>query len=181
MAQTVITITHNETTNQMKGLLSADTSAKHRFGIQLQSYLNSLISGARNASLDVQIGNGVGVKASGTVTFAGAPVANDTVTVNGVVFTAVASGATGNQFNIGGTVAITATNLAAAINASVTAGVAGVVTAASALGVVTISAFKTGVMGNSLTLAKVASNTTVSGATLTGGVNEVANVFHFGL
>src|SRR6266550_3338005 len=39
------------------------------------------------------------VSASTTGTFTGDPVANDTVTVNGVVFTAKASGATGNQYN----------------------------------------------------------------------------------
>jgi hypothetical protein len=43
-------------------------------------------------------------------------VAGDTVTVGSSVFTAVASGAGANQFNIGGTAVITATNLVAAIN-----------------------------------------------------------------
>lgn len=43
-------------------------------------------------------------------------VAGDTVTYNGVTFTAVSSGATGSQFNIGATTAITATNLATALN-----------------------------------------------------------------
>lgn len=52
-----------------------------------------------------------------------------TVTVNGVVFTVKASGATGNEFNIGATYYATLTNLANAINASVSAGVAGLITA----------------------------------------------------
>jgi hypothetical protein len=50
-------------------------------------------------------------------------VADDTVTVEGVTFTAVVSGATGNQFNVGGTIALTATALytALAANATITA------------------------------------------------------------
>jgi hypothetical protein len=58
-------------------------------------------------------------------------VATNAITINGVVFLCVASGATGNQFNVGGTDTISATNLAAVINASVTAGIAGMVTATS--------------------------------------------------
>lgn len=45
-----------------------------------------------------------------------AVVAGDQVVINGVAFTAVVSGATGTQFDVGGTDAITATNLAAVIN-----------------------------------------------------------------
>jgi hypothetical protein len=44
--------------------------------------------------------------------------AGDQVTINGVVFTAVTTGATGAQFDVGGTDAITATNLAAVVNSN---------------------------------------------------------------
>ena len=44
-------------------------------------------------------------------------VATNTVTIDGVVFTAIASGATGTQFNVGGNDTATAVNLAASINA----------------------------------------------------------------
>ncbi len=44
--------------------------------------------------------------------------ANDTFTVTGVTFTAVASGATGNQFNIGGTTALSMAALLAVIQAN---------------------------------------------------------------
>lgn len=47
-------------------------------------------------------------------------VAADTVTICGVTFTAIASGATGNQFNVGVTAALTAANLAATMNANTT-------------------------------------------------------------
>ena len=47
-------------------------------------------------------------------------VVDDTVTIDTIAFTAVASGATGNQFNVGETVAATATNLKDALAANVT-------------------------------------------------------------
>jgi len=47
-------------------------------------------------------------------------VAGDTVVVNGVTFTAIASGATGNQFNVGANTTITAINLAATLNTNAT-------------------------------------------------------------
>lgn len=100
------------------------------------------------------------VQAAGLVTFTGAPTAADTVTIANVVFTARASGATGNEFNIGGTVTITATNLAAAINAS--ANLTNKVTATSLAGVVTVTATLAGLMGNGLGLSESMDNTTVT-------------------
>lgn len=116
----------------------------------------------------IRLGFEQGAQASGTVTAAVA-IAGNTVTINGVVFTGVASGAVGNQFNIGGTDAITATNIAAAINASVTAGVQGVVTAAAVGTVVTITAVQPGLTGNAISLASSGATLAVSGAKLTGG------------
>jgi phage tail sheath gpL-like len=63
--------------------------------------------------------------------------AADTVTIGAAVYTAVASGATGNQFNIGADATADANNLAAAINAS--PDLAGLVTASAASGVVTLT------------------------------------------
>lgn len=68
--------------------------------------------------------------AAGTVSivFTANATAGNTVTVCGVVFTAVASGATGNQFNVGAALTNSITNLVTAINASSTAVAAGVAT-----------------------------------------------------
>lgn len=54
------------------------------------------------------------------------PTVGNTITLCGVVFTAVASGATGNQFNVGALLTNTLDNIAAAINASTTAVASGV-------------------------------------------------------
>ena len=116
----------------------------------------------------IQVGFDIGANASGTATLATA-VATNAVTVNGVTFTAVASGATGNQWNIGASDTISAANLAAAINGSVTAGAAGVVFATSSGAVVTIWSSVPGTYANNITLAKTGVPITVSGATRTGG------------
>lgn len=113
------------------------------------------------------------VAATGTATFSTA-VATNTLTVNGVTFTAVASGATGNQFNIGADDTASAANLAAAINASTSPAVKGSVTASSALGVVTITARAPGTGGNAITLAETGDGITVSGEVLSGGFNALS-------
>lgn len=115
------------------------------------------------------------VRASGTLTLASV-VATDTVTINGVTFTAVASGATGNQFNVGVSDTATATNLAAAINASVTSLVSGYVTASSSAAVVTVTSAFYGLAGNMTTLASAGGTITVSGARLTGGAADASAV-----
>lgn len=111
------------------------------------------------------------VAATGTVTITAGISAGQTVTVQGVVFTAAASGATGNQFNVGADQNAAATNLAAAINASASNAVKGSVTATAATNVVTITARQPGTNGNALTLAVSGANLSASGSTLAGGFN----------
>jgi phage tail sheath gpL-like len=119
------------------------------------------------------------VAATGTVTIA-AMVATDTVTTNGTAFTAVVSGATANQFNIGGSDTITATNLAASINASVTTTIKGVVSATALATVVTLTAVVPGNVGNANTLA-ISAHGSVSAARMTGGTEGVTATFAHGL
>lgn len=121
---------------------SGDPSASiHRLGGWLQ------MIPAKSGSVRVELG---AVQASGNITFTGLPTATETCSINGVTFTARASGAVANEFNIAGTAAGTATNLAAAINASVTTGIINVVSASANGGVVTITAVEPGLEGNSL-------------------------------
>lgn len=100
-----------------------------------------------------------GARATGTVTMATAS-GTITMVINGV--TAVnRAWATSDT--------ATATAAAADINSSTDARVQGLVYATSAAGVVTISAVAGGLQGNAITLAATGTNTTASGARLTGG------------
>ena len=116
-------------------------------------------SGAQPANTDrrlvFKIG-GLAVIGSRTFPITTNAVAGDTVTIAGVTLTAVASGATGNQFNVGTTIALTATNIATALNAITT--VSTIYSAsANSNGIVTLS-------------EKIAGGNTPTAATKTGTV-----------
>lgn len=178
MAQTIITITHDESSAEMSRLLSDES--KRLQCRKISNYLMGLAGGSRDgASLDLQVSEGDAVAASGTITFSDTGAADDTVLINGVTFTAVASGATGNQWNVGADEIESAENLAAAIDASATALVAQHVSASDdGAGVVTITAVKKGTGGNAITIAEgvdAGNDMAVSGARLTGGTDATAN------
>lgn len=113
-----------------------------------------------------------GVRASGTITVSALPVANDTLTVNGAVFTFKASVASAYDILIGADAAATAANVAEALTASTNAKV---VQAQYSLAgaVVTVKFDVDGVAGNSFTLAKTGTGITLSGAKLTGGTDTL--------
>ena len=115
------------------------------------------------------------VAATGTIVFAGQPAVSSTLTINGTLFTAVASGATGNQFNIGANLAATLTNLVTVLAASVVPAVQQATYSQTGGTTLVITRTALGSAGNSFTLAAStapALNGTVSGATLTGGANS---------
>ncbi len=154
---------------------------KHSIATQLAAFIVSVSTGtekAMSASIPPRIAISVQeneVRASGTISFSAVATADDTLIINGVTFTAKASGATGNEFNVGVTATASATNLAAAINASGTALVSGYVTASSLVGVVTVTSAFYGLSGNQTTIAEgvdFGSVITVSGARLTAGAAD---------
>jgi hypothetical protein len=120
------------------------------------------------------IGSGINIRyadtavsASTTGTFTGDPTAGDTVTVNGVAFTARASGAVANEYNItAGSVTANAAALAASINASTTSGVINTVGASSALGVVTFFSIVPGPVGKNIPLSESTNNFTLADTTM---------------
>jgi len=161
---------------------------------RIVNFITSLLSGselAMNSSTPPSIAISIqenATQASGTVIFSDHASANDTFLVNGVTFTCVNSGATGNQWNKGANALASAQNLAAAINASATALVSSQVSAAAVdngdgTATVTITSLNYGVFGNQCTIAKgVDAGTvmTVSGARLTGGaVDATAQTLQF--
>jgi len=113
--------------------------------------------------------------AEGTVTVGAAPLATgDTVTINGVVLTGTAGARTSgsDDFSVSGSTTDTiAAEIAAAISDTANS-FDTVVTAESALAVVTIKAVTAGAAGNLISLAVATTpggNLTVSGALLAGG------------
>lgn len=147
-------------------------SAKYPTVQSIADLIESILSGNQVGGPSVQVSvQGYEVRASGTFTL-DTVVATDAITINGVTFTAVASGATGNQFNVGADDEETAANLAAAINASVTALVAGYVTASAAGEVVTVTSAFYGTAGNQTTIASADATIVASGARLTGGAAD---------
>ena len=108
-----------------------------------------------------------GVKASGTITFADQPSANDTVTIDTKTLTFKSADPGENEVLIGTDLAATIDNVIAALPDSVTG--------SKSSGVLTITAAAAGTAGNSIALAKSGSDITVSGATLSGGVDEVVD------
>lgn len=168
--QTKITITHDrEVAGDLQAQFITQVMSKEMQIAQIQTMLNAFGMGSRMGSIALTIDDGTAVAATGTVTLSGVGAAGDTVVINGVTLTAVASGAVNNQWNVGGSSTISATNLAAAINASTSGLVSGTVSAASVTNVVTLTALALGQPGNAVTLAATGAGA-ASGARLTGGV-----------
>lgn len=110
------------------------------------------------------------IAATGSIVFAGQPAATSTLTINSVTWTFVSGAPTGNQIAIGGTLGATVTNIATALNASVSPLITPATYGASAGTTLTITHDTPGPAGNAFTLAaSVASNGTVSGPSLRGG------------
>lgn len=140
---------------------------------RLVNFLAGVASGAKPGTALLREESAV--KATGTFTSTNA-VATDAITINGVTFTAVASGATGNQWNIGADDDEDCENLAAAINASATALVSNHVTASAAGNVVTLTAKFAGHAGNAITIASAGATIVASGARLTGGSGTITSL-----
>jgi phage tail sheath gpL-like len=158
MAFTRLVITHNTTTQQQIDQMGLKNNAPRLLGQNLVNYFAGLVSGTRSAAL---LTFAVGAtQATATVTFTGAPSNGETMSLGNNTITAVTSGATGLQFNIGANVTASATNLAALINANAT--LSAIFSATSAVGVVTITVIVPGAFGNAIQLSESLSNTTAT-------------------
>lgn len=158
MSLTRIVIDHlDHTASAVQRIMPTTTQDKKRSLRTISDFIRGMAGGARRSTLQLCTG---AVKSTATLTFTGAPTAAETFSLCGTTFTARASGATGNEFNIGGSVTLTAAAVAAAVNASATAKVTGAVVATSALGVVTFTAKVPGALGNGLVLTESMTNAT---------------------
>ena len=179
----VITIKSEKTQAQLQEALQVDTTTKNRDGIKaVAALLSSIAARHTRGIVEVQTGAVAPVAASGTLTLVSA-VATDAVTIGTTTFTATSTPSLSTDWEIdGASDTADAASLAAAINAHAT--VSQIVTASSALGVVTITAKQKGVVGNFIPLSSADATITASGAFLTGGtggVTEAAVVYESGI
>lgn len=144
MANTAnITITTDQASGNLNDIF---INTNHRLMLSnFQNYLSALNSGNNAGSINVKINTGNAVTASNTVTIT-APIAGDSLEINGIAFVA------GTNFTIGGTDTITTTNLKNAINASANGLITGLVTASSSGTTLTVSGSTPGVSGNIISL-----------------------------
>lgn len=141
----------------MKNVLQLNTAA-NQFDVEaLDKMVGDMIDGALLSYTKLSTGS---VQATATVTFTGLPTATETMTIANVTLTAVAGAPAADEFQIGADATETATNLAAAINAS--ANLSGIAQATSTLGVVTVSSVQPGKSGNGLEIAESLSNATAT-------------------
>lgn len=156
-------------TQDLANLRMNGTGSWHNV-FRLMDWLRGFAKGTRRGNMKVRVG---AVQASGTITFSSL-VADDTVTVNSVVFTAKASPSGTNQFALGADDTAAAANFAAKINASTLAHILSCVTATSALGVVTLTAVVPGLTGNNQTIAISAHGSVSGSGLLTSGTDGTA-------
>jgi hypothetical protein len=117
-----------------------------------------------------------GTRAMGSYTFGANPSDTDTIIFNGVTFTFITGSSTATDIQIKGTLALTLVEAATVLNASVNGSVS-VATYTSTATKINVSYDAPGTGGNAYTLdTPTAGNVTRSGATLSGGVDLVADV-----
>jgi hypothetical protein len=153
----------------VSGMALTGVSGQDYLGVSGQSAL--YVGGTSSVGLSGLSALGVyrGTAAAGTLTF-GSAVSGDTFSINGVTFTAVNSGAGAQQFNVGGSSAVTASNAASAINNSTNLLVSQHVSASSSSSQVNLTSKNPDVFGNAVTLGTGQSSIFISGARLTGGL-----------
>ena len=171
MANVISTIQITHDSNTASGSITIkDTSDAQGEALHLARFFKRLASGAENGKIQVNVDASVS-KATGTLT-AASVADNDTCVIAGVTLTAKTSPSGASQYLRGVSNTADGAALAACINANTSLN--GIVTAASVAGVVTITAYANGAIGNGLPLAGTAVRLAASGAFLTGGTGLTA-------
>lgn len=134
--------------------------------------MTTTITGASGNAITLVSNDGVTLAVSGSGTLTGGVTA-DTVTVNGLVYTAVVGARANNtQFSIDTSNNAASTDFTAAVNADTRSGTLNDLTALSSTNVTTLTQTVRGTGGNATTLtsSSTATRLITSGATFTGGV-----------
>lgn len=171
--------TVNDVANNIRDAINNSVSAPIDEVVYARSATNVVTLKARESGV---AGNTITIESSvpdvmvlpgATVTVSIVPTAGDTLTINGVVFTAVNGAAGPDQFQVdgGATINDVATNIAAAVNTSVSVGVAGVVAASSLANVVSLTV---------ITGIEVAVSTSVPATLVLSGITFEGGTAGFG-
>jgi hypothetical protein len=173
---TTIQITHDSNT-AIGSLAQKDTSDARGEARRLSKFFQRLATGLSNASIQVSA-DASASKASASLT--AASVADlDTCVIASVTLTAKTSPASASQFLRGVSNIADGAALAACINAHPS--LMGIVSASSANGVVTVSAFANGTIGNGIPLAGTAVRLVASSPFLIGGTGLTAAPTNYSL
>jgi hypothetical protein len=145
-------------------------------GFALEKLMSDVVNGCQLAYAKVSTG---AIQATATITSTGSATNGETALVCNTTLTAKTSGAdpTAGEFDISATVATQAANIALAINS--VAALSGIVTATSALGVVTITAVQPGLTGNGLQISEGLTNVTKTA--FSGGLDGTQVATNYGV
>lgn len=186
----VLNIDTNLPIGTLQDILSDSASRPQPFAQKLLNFIHGCKAGARSASFKsgvVSSGSADAAQASKVGTFSGSPTAAETISINGVSIEFVASASpANNQVSLAGSPSAStlASRLAAAINASTSDDLSGVVVASSSGADCLVSCKIPGVIGNKVVLADGAANFAwAGGATaLSGGLGKLPTLttFSFG-
>jgi phage tail sheath gpL-like len=181
MTTLVITIKSEDSQSLLQQLFEQDTNRNKEVALELSKLFRELASGVKAANVNVSTSTDSPVRASATATLVSVP-ADDSITINGVTFTAKASPSGEEQFSQAGSNDDDAAALAAKINAHST--LSKQVYATSSSNVVTITAHAYGSAANSIALSESGTSITLSAATLengAGGSEEQGSTYNLGI
>lgn len=179
--QTTIVVTHRtEALQTIKDKLQKSGTKARTECVALSNFFNACALGNRDASFTVKCDTGDAAAATGTITFSSI-VNDDTFTIGTQTFTAKASPSGANEFS--SATSDTARAAAAVLKINAHASLAGVVTATSSLGVITVTCAQAGLIGNQIGLA-ISAHGSVSASKMASGANAGTtsgpNTYHAG-
>lgn len=175
-----IVVQSNNNANATYLLPSNSSTSSSAFGNMrvlkaITAFFSDLVKGVWNSNTLVIQG---GVYATGTAVFSSV-IATNTLVIGGVTITAVNSGATSVQFNVGSSDTVTAANAVTTINALTTLNK--VVQASSSGTTITIVSLIPGTIGNLITLSTNSGGTITVGSALSGGTDGTKGDISHGL
>ncbi len=171
----LLVVKHDQATADEQRDLIAETGYWMLAGLKLKDYFKKITSGMQPGAVQSKTNLAY---ATGLITLSNL-VATDTITVNGIVYTCVASGATGAfQFNVGASDTAAAANFAIALNADTSNNT--MCSATSSAAVITIQAYLPGAIGNAITTAISAHGTAANARCINGTNGDQERTHYYG-